>query len=144
MKRPSTRSSVLNNPLHLTEDAHTVQITDTLDPIQKTFDTLPVYLPFWRYVMYQRYIGQYKPKHLITTWLNRGERHSPKPTTPVLEPSEIPPDHKQSTVTLSYKLPNGKNQKLIVIHMYYTTSRVLIQGKAFQSGSKKNFKLSLR
>ena len=133
--RPSTRSSALNNPLYISETSHTVQITHTLDPIQKKFKTSPEYLPFWRYVMYQRYIGQYKPQNLVTSWENKGPKHSPKETTPVLKPSEIPDDLAQSTIRLTYKIPNEKlnsksTTKSLTITIYYTTGRVLMQGKA--------------
>jgi hypothetical protein len=128
--RPTTRSRVSSSSLYLTEDSHTVKINDTLDPIQKTFETLPEYLPYWRYVLYQRYQGEFKPNNLLSKWTNRGHLHRLLTNTPVVEVARVPAELFQSSVELNEQLPNGKTRKLLVLTIYYTTSRVLVQGSA--------------
>lgn len=136
---PNTRARVSNNALFLT-DTFAEKIKDTLDPIQKTFETLPEYLPFWRFALYQRYAGDFKPKGIVSKWTDRGCLHAPLPTTPVLTCTSVPAELDQSTVEIRHTLSDDdESSKLLVIHIYFTTALVLIQGKACRAWVEAEF-----
>ena len=111
-------------------------LTDTLDPIQKTFITKAQYMPCWRYAVYQRYMGQYRPEGIIGQWENFTKKHKPAHYPAVVDCSPLDPNLTQSTLRLT--TPQG--EKLLVITMYYTTCSILIQGRACKKWVDEEFK----
>lgn len=129
---PNTRARLAQSLLYIKDDSCGEQITNTLDPIQKTFKTQERYLAAWRFVLYQRYAGEHQPKSLIVRWTNYGLLHRPLPSTPIISHNEkIPSDLRQSTIDLRLRIGHKEIMKTVLkIHVYYSTCTVLLQGKA--------------
>lgn len=123
----TTRSMKAANILAAFVDDPIEHINHTRDPIQKTFVTQYQYLRFWRFVLYQRYVGQFKPNKLSGEWTDLGKCHAPYPTTPVTDTSPVHEDLQQSTIEVREL---STHRQILKIHVYYTTGKILIQGNA--------------
>ena len=103
------------------------QICNTLDDLQKTIDSSHVYIPFWRYVIYHRYIGTNAPD-LVCEWKEFAKKNNVLENLDVDIPS-IPPYLEHSM--LSIKRKSKPKKKVLTVHIYYTDSNsILIQGRA--------------
>eukprot|EP00745_Piridium_sociabile_P014580 TRINITY_DN21505_c0_g1_i6.p1 TRINITY_DN21505_c0_g1~~TRINITY_DN21505_c0_g1_i6.p1 ORF type:complete len:381 (+),score=66.47 TRINITY_DN21505_c0_g1_i6:474-1616(+) len=131
---PKTRSMAQDN-LFIINNVE--QISHTLDPIQKKIVGITNSMPFWRYTLYHRYVGKYCPRGLITSWKNYGARHKiyNKQCDVVSFTSPIPSDLQQSTLKIG-----TVSDKLLTVHIYYTTGIILVQGKACRDWVDSEFK----
>ena len=125
---PPTTRSMSQEHYDLFQGFSFDNIRSTLDPIQKVIENIDKrsVLPIWRYTLYTRYVGQFRPRNigLLVKWKNFGKCHKgyTGPNTVDSFRSPWPPSLQQSTIQLT-----SDNIKLLTIHIY-ATGRILIQG----------------
>ena len=97
----------------------------TKDPIQVTFDTTPTHLPYWRYVIIQRYCERMRPEHVQSTMFERTKQDKQPVQLPTTLVKPLPYElwHTQIHTYL-------EEDKVITFHIYYSTNKFLIQGYA--------------
>ena len=110
----------------LFRDAPITKITNTKCPIQKTILNVSSHLLYWRYTLFHRYVGNFRPTSLHSHWQNYAAQHAQyADDNDIVLHSPIPSGLYQTTLRL-----NDNSNKLLTIHIYYTTGTILIQGKA--------------
>ena len=123
---PKTRSMkhelVFDTPPDLLEN-----ITHTLDPIQKTFKTTHHFIPYWRYALYHRYVGNYTPQGISCTWTNKGKQNQLYNDQDNIDFNPVPSNLFTTVLDI---IKTNTNSKLLKIHIYYTTCTILVQGSA--------------
>ena len=124
---PSTRAKNAYNILNFQHELSLETIHNTLDPIQKTFRTDFEYLPFWRFVLYQRYVGDYQPPGMCGELTNYGILHCAYPSSPVNTISPIPSNLQQSAISIRLR---SNRRQLLKITLYFTTGTIMVQGAA--------------
>ena len=134
---PLSTRSITKTVLRFEHDYPLEQIHDTFDPIQKTFQTSQVYLPTWRFVLYQRYIGQYRPNNLVGQLINQGPLHCPLPAEEIASILPIPMNLKQS----AFAIFNQESRQILKITVYFTTGTILIQGNACHEWVDEEFQI---
>ena len=134
----STRAKRAHNILNFQHELSLEQIQNTIDPIQKTFKTDFKYLPFWRFIIFQRYVGGFHPPGMFGELINYGALHSSYPSCPVNTITPIPSDLKQSSIAIILK---STHRQLLKITLYYTTGTILVQGAACREWVDEEFKM---
>lgn len=84
-------------------------------------------MPFWRFVLYQRYIGKHKPEGLSSLWTNYGKLHSSYPSLPVEDCSPTPCNLFQSSLTIK---TTPDDVQLLKVHVFVSTCTILVQGRS--------------
>ena len=131
--RPTTRSMSVSKTAsekHLSNE----KIHYTKDPCQITFESPQANLPYWRYVLYERYCGTYQPAGTSSV-LKEFSRNNEEQLT-------IPP-HFVSTLPCelwrSFTQVFEGTTKLLSISTYYTTGTIHVQGNVCQEWVEHEF-----
>ena len=108
-------------------------IRTTDDPNQVTFQPIPEHFPIWVAVLRYRYMVHLPTLGLSNTWTDYSRKEKPKPDLFVIDHIRykddeisvrpLPKEVVQSTIRA-----NRNNKLVLVMHLYYTTCNVLVQG----------------
>ena len=98
-------------------------VKKTKDPLQVTFATEKIKLGIWRYVIYNRYCGQHRPKDTTFSIKETQLNDQKELFIAFTFGNKIPDDLYHTCLKLFYV-----NKKLLTIHIYHTTGKILVQG----------------
>ena len=109
-------------------------IKTTDDPNQVTFQPIPEHFPIWVAVLRYRYMVHLPTLGLSNTWTDYSRKEKPKPDLFVIDHIRykddeisvrpLPKEVVQSTIRA-----HRNNKLVLVMHLYYTTCNILVQGK---------------